>query len=53
MTKERLFPERKICYRYFGGDGAGPSKCGHGVESGGCVLGECLTDAGGGDAEEY
>jgi hypothetical protein len=51
VTEERLFPGRKVCYRDFGMDGAGPSKCGHGGESGGGVLGDGLMDAGSGDAE--
>jgi hypothetical protein len=50
VTEERLFPGRKVFYRDFGRDDAGPSKCGHCGESGGCALGDGVTDAGGGDA---
>jgi hypothetical protein len=49
VSEERLFPGRKVCYGDFGRDGAGPGKCGHCGESGGCVLGDGVTDAGGGD----
>jgi hypothetical protein len=51
VTEEWLFPGRKICYRDFGGDGGGLSKCGHGGESGGGVLCDGLTNAGSGDTK--
>jgi hypothetical protein len=40
-----------MCYGDFGRYRTGPSKCGHSGEGGGCVLGDGLTDAEGGDAE--
>ena len=52
VTEEWLFPGWKICYRDFGSEeGAGPSKCGHGGEGSECILGDRVTDAGGGDAK--
>jgi hypothetical protein len=41
-----------VCYRDFGRDGAGSSKCDHCGDSSGCVLDDSLTDAGGGDAKD-
>jgi hypothetical protein len=43
--KAMVVPGWKVCYRDFGRDAAGPSKCGHGGEGGGCALGDDLTDA--------
>ena len=51
MTKERLFPFRKVCHGDFGRNGAGPSTCGLGAVSGGCGLGNSLAISGGGDAK--
>jgi hypothetical protein len=51
VTEERLFLRRKVCYRDFERDGTGSSKRGHCGESSGCVKGDGVMDAGGGDAK--
>jgi hypothetical protein len=51
MTKERLFPWKKVCYGDFGRDGAGPSTCGHDASGGGCRLGDSLAVSRKGDAK--